>query len=97
MLSPSEIFWHNVVDCLKKYHINKIQIAKTIYDFTDYGKLRKNHTGIYTNLSALIKSGRLPNNNWQVAIVEAIRIIDIDNFSTPVEFCDMYTIDFFKE
>lgn len=97
MLRPSEIFWHNVVDCLKKYSKTKLFLAQTIMKYTDFGKKRKSERSFVEQLRMFIRDKKSISDAWQVAIVEAIRIIDIDNFSTPVEFCDMYTIDFFKE
>lgn len=92
-----ELFWKNVDDCLEKYGVSKADFCRMIYEFQEKGVYRKSWNSLYNSVRHFSMYKNAPSNIWANTIKKAIRVIDTENDEYPIEYCDLFTKDFFKE
>ena len=90
--TAGKIFWSNFEAFQFKHDLYITDIARLIYDRTEYGHNRKSPTGISSNLYQLLKEKNNPNN----IIANALLYVISDVEKREITYSNMYTLNYFR-
>ena len=90
--TAGKIFWDNFKDFQSYHGLNNTDIARLIYNRTEYGHYRKSAYGISSNLFQLIKDKNNPNNNIANAILHVMSYVE----KREITYSNVYTKNFFR-
>lgn len=90
--TAGKIFWENFEAFQFKHGLYVADIARLIYNRTEYGHHRKSANGISSNLSQLLREKNNPNNT----IVNAILYVMSHVEKKEITCSDVYTKNFFR-
>ena len=90
--TAGRIFWSNFEAFQFKHDLYITDIARLIYDRTEYGHNRKSPTGISSNLYQLLKEKNNPNN----IIANALLYVISDVEKRDITYSNMYTLNYFR-
>lgn len=90
--TAGKIFWSNFEAFQFKHDLYIADIARLIYDLTEYGHSRKNPLGISSNLYQLLKDKNNPNNIIANAILHVMSHVE----KREITYSDVYTKNFFR-
>ena len=91
--TAGRIFWSNFEAFQFKHDLYITDIARLIYDRTEYGHNRKSPTGISSNLYQLLKDKNNPNNIIANAILYVMSHVE----KREITYSDVYTKNFFRK
>ena len=91
--TAGKVFWSNFEAFQFKHDLYIADIARLIYDKTEYGHNRKSPTGISSNLYQLLKEKNNPNN----IIANAILCVMSHVEKREITYSDVYTKNFFRK
>ena len=91
--TAGKIFWSNFEAFQFKHDLYVADIARLIYNRTEYGCSRKSPVGISSNLYQLLKDKNNPNN----IIANAILHVMSDVEKKEITYSDVYTKNFFRK
>ena len=90
--TAGKIFWSNFEAFQFKHDLYVADIARLIYDLTEYGHSRKSPLGISSNLYQLLKDKNNPNN----IIANALLYVISDVEKREITYSNMYTLNYFR-
>ena len=90
--TAGKIFWSNFEAFQFKHDLYIADIARLIYDCTEYGHSRKSPLGISSNLYQLLKEKNNPNN----IIANALLYVISDVEKRDITYSNMYTLNYFR-
>ena len=90
--TAGQIFWENFKDFQSYHDLFNTDVAKIIYERTEYGHNRKSAQGISSNISQLTREKNNPNNNIANALLYVISHVE----KREITYSDMYTVNYFK-
>ena len=90
--TAGKIFWSNFEAFQFKHGLYIADIARLIYNRTEYGHNRKSPLGISSNLYQLLKEKNNPNN----IIANALLYVISDIEKREITYGDMYTLNYFR-
>lgn len=90
--TAGKIFWENFKDFQSYHGLYNTDVAKMIYNRTEYGHNRKSASGISSNLSQLIREKNNPNNTIANAILHVMSHVE----KREITYSDIYTKNFFR-
>ena len=90
--TAGKIFWSNFEAFQFKHDLYIADIARLIYDLTEYGHSRKSPLGISSNLYQLLKEKNNPNN----IIANALLYVISDVEKRDITYSNMYTLNYFR-
>ena len=90
--TAGKIFWSNFEAFQFKHDLYIADIARLIYDRTEYGHNRKSPLGISSNLYQLLKDKNNPNN----IIANALLYVISDVEKREITYSNMYTLNYFR-
>ena len=90
--TAGKIFWSNFEAFQFKHDLYIADIARLIYDRTEYGHSRKSPLGISSNLYQLLKEKNNPNN----IIANALLYVISDVEKRDITYSNMYTLNYFR-
>ena len=90
--TAGKIFWENFEAFQFKHGLYIADIARLIYNRTEYGHHRKSSDGISSNLSQLLREKNNPNNTIANAIVYVMSHVE----KKEITYSDVYTKNFFR-
>lgn len=91
--TAGKIFWSNFEAFQFKHGLYIADIARLIYNRTEYGYNRKSSNGISSNLSQLLREKNNPNNTIANAILYVMSHIE----KKEITYSDVYTKNFFRK
>ena len=91
--TAGRIFWGNFEAFQFKHDLYVADIARLIYNRTEYGHNRKSPTGISSNLYQLLKDKNNPNNIIANAILCVMSYVE----KKEITYSDVYTKNFFRK
>ena len=91
--TAGKIFWSNFEAFQFKHGLYIADIARLIYNRTEYGHNRKSSDGISSNLSQLLREKNNPNNTIANAIVWVMSHVE----EKEISYSDVYTKNFFRK
>ena len=91
--TAGKIFWSNFEAFQFKHDLYIADIARLIYDCTEYGHSRKSPLGISSNLYQLLKDKNNPNNIIANAILHVMSYVE----EKEITYSDVYTKNFFRK
>lgn len=90
--TAGKIFWENFKDFQSYHGLYNTDVAKMIYNRTEYGHNRKSWDGISSNLSQFAREKNNPNNNIANAILHVMSHLE----KREITYSDVYTKNFFR-
>ena len=91
--TAGKIFWENFKDFQSYHGLNNTDVARLIYNRTEYGHNRKSPLGISSNLHQLLKEKNNPNNTIANAILYVMSQVE----EKEITYSDVYTKNFFRK
>ena len=91
--TAGKIFWSNFEAFQFKHGLYIADIARLIYNRTEYGHNRKSSDGISSNLSQLLREKNNPNNTIANAILYVMSHVE----KKEITYSDVYTKNFFRK
>ena len=91
--TAGKIFWENFEAFQFKHGLYVADIARLIYNRTEYGHHRKSDVGISSNLSQLLREKNNPNNTIANAILCVMSHVE----KKEITYSDVYTKNFFRK
>ena len=91
--TAGKIFWSNFEAFQFKHGLYIADIARLIYNRTEYGHNRKSSNGISSNLSQLLREKNNPNNTIANAILYVMSHVE----KKEISYSDVYTKNFFRK
>ena len=91
--TAGKIFWSNFEAFQLKHSLYVVDIARLIYNRTEYGYNRKSPLGIALNLSQQLREKNNPNNTIANAILYVMSHVE----KRDITYSDVYTKNFFRK
>lgn len=91
--TAGKIFWSNFEEFQFKHSLYVADIARLIYNRTEYGHNRKSPLGIASSLSQLLIEKNNPNNTIANAILYVMSHVE----KKEITYSDVYTKNFFRK
>ena len=91
--TAGKILWSNFEAFQFKYGLYIADIARLIYNRTEYVHNRKSSDGISSNLSQLLREKNNPNNTIANAILYVMSHVE----EKEITYSDVYTKNFFRK
>ena len=90
--TAGKIFWENFEAFQFKHGLYVADIARLIYNQTEYGHNRKSEVGISSNLYQLLREKNNPNNTIANAILYVMSHVE----KKEITYSNVYTKNFFR-